>query len=199
MHSRWLIFVFVSFHRHFLRIFFKEKVIDCFLEKRWIDRRQNLFFWSNFFFYRRSITLTFSEELECIFLTSRFYWKPGHCEFLLIFVDHGDISIKLSNKYWQIIIETVYMIIIFIPNSGHSAVISGILHDSQESIIFNVEIVLVIVEELVFLDALHLHAFKVEVTCCRILLVCVEWVKSHAVDQRTRLVHLLFAAEKVHS
>lgn len=91
------------------------------------------------------------------------------------------------------------MIIIFIPNSGHSAVISGILHDSQESIIFNVEIVLVIVEELVFLDALHLHAFKVEVTCCRILLVCVEWVKSHAVDQRTRLVHLLFAAEKVHS
>jgi hypothetical protein len=109
-------------------------------------------------------------------------------------------SIKLSNKYGQIIkIEGTYMIISFVSYSRQSAVVPGVLHDSQEGVILDIEIVFVVVEKFILLHTFHLDALQIEMTGCWILLACVERIEAHAVDKSSRLMHFFFAAEKVHS
>lgn len=91
------------------------------------------------------------------------------------------------------------MIISFVFYSRQSTVVAGILHDGQERIILDVKVVFVIVEKFILLDAFYLDTLQTEMAGCWVLFACVERVEVHAIDQRAGFMHLLFAAEKVHS
>jgi len=77
--------------------------------------------------------------------------------------------------------------------------VSSVLNYCEQSIIFYLKVVFVIVEELILLNAFHFHSFKCEIVQTRLLLVAVKGIKVHAIYQVPVFVEFLLAAEKVHS
>ena len=80
--------------------------------------------------------------------------------------------------------------------SGNGAVVPSVLHDGQQSVVFHVEVVLLVVEQLVWLHAFELDPFELKIAGI-VLLLAEKGIEVDAVN-RMGLLHLL-AQEELHS
>lgn len=72
--------------------------------------------------------------------------------------------------------------------SGQCTVVTSILHYRKQSIVFDVEFVLVVVKQFILLHTLHLHPFQTEVPMGWVFLHAVERIEVNSIDQRPRFV-----------